>query len=101
MKPELMTREPITITISYAGGEVFNVLREGADFNPDFDASPMARVDFEATMAMNLGQVLRRAREQSHHLPVTLVGGSIPAHEPGAYPTLACCGGDRVIVEAK
>lgn len=27
------------------------------------------------------------------HEPVTLAGGDVPAHEPGAYPRLGCCGG--------
>ena len=36
--------------------------------------------------------------EQEMHPGAILVGGTIPAHVPGAYPTLSCCGGDRELV---
>lgn len=32
------------------------------------------------------------------HDAVVLIGGKIPAHVPGAYPTLMCCGGDIKLV---
>lgn len=34
------------------------------------------------------------------HEPVELTGGSIPAHVPGAYPRLSCCGGSIEVVPA-
>ena len=34
------------------------------------------------------------------HPAVTLTGGSVPAHRPGAYQNLSCCGGETVLVEA-
>jgi hypothetical protein len=34
------------------------------------------------------------------HPAATLTGGSVPAHRPGAYQNLSCCGGETVLVEA-
>lgn len=34
------------------------------------------------------------------HPAVTLVGSLVPAHVPGAYPNLSCCGGIVKLVEA-
>jgi hypothetical protein len=35
------------------------------------------------------------------HEAATLVGGKIPAHNPGAYPTLSCCGGTTLLVRVE
>jgi hypothetical protein len=32
------------------------------------------------------------------HDAAILTGGYAPAHEPGAYPSLSCCGGPVVLV---
>ena len=34
------------------------------------------------------------------HHSATLTGGTIPAHTPGAYPSLSCCGGAVALVPA-
>lgn len=34
------------------------------------------------------------------HPGVVAVGGTFPAHVPGAYPGLSCCGGTKVMVVA-
>jgi len=34
------------------------------------------------------------------HLTAELTGGSVPAHVPGAYPRLSCCGGPVGLVPA-
>lgn len=33
-----------------------------------------------------------------YHPQVTLIGGNVPKHRPGAYPNLSCCGGETKIV---
>lgn len=35
------------------------------------------------------------------HAAATLTGGNIPAHEPGAYPPLSCCGGPVQLVDPR
>jgi hypothetical protein len=34
------------------------------------------------------------------HPPAELTGGRVPAHVPGAYPRLSCCGGPVLLVPA-
>lgn len=34
------------------------------------------------------------------HPRVQLVGGAVPAHVPGSYPRLSCCGGPVALVPA-
>jgi hypothetical protein len=34
------------------------------------------------------------------HEPAELTGGRVPAHVPGAYPRLSCCGGETQLVDA-
>jgi hypothetical protein len=34
------------------------------------------------------------------HQGATLVGGTVPAHVPGGYPRLSCCGGPIQLVPA-
>ena len=43
-----------------------------------------------------------RARHEPEpmHLAAVLTGGSVPAHVPGAYPSLSCCGGPIQLVPA-
>ena len=38
--------------------------------------------------------------DRETHLAAELTGGSIPAHAPGSYPRLSCCGGDVGLVPA-
>jgi hypothetical protein len=35
----------------------------------------------------------------AYHPAATLTGGSVPAHRPGAYQNLSCCGGETKLVE--
>lgn len=35
------------------------------------------------------------------HPPATLTGGTVPAHVPGAYPRLSCCGGPVGLVPVR
>ena len=46
------------------------------------------------------GSPLKVARWLEYHPAVTLTGGSVPDHRPGAYPTLSCCGGETKVVAA-
>lgn len=36
--------------------------------------------------------------EDEMHQAATLTGGKVPAHAPGAYPRLSCCGGPVLLV---
>jgi hypothetical protein len=40
------------------------------------------------------------AANTASHSAVELTGGSIPAHVPGAYPRLSCCGGTIEVVKS-
>lgn len=44
------------------------------------------------------GSASRVAAWTAYHPAATLTGGKVPAHRPGAYPNLSCCGGETVLV---
>lgn len=53
---------------------------------------------FGARLRIVADHIASTADALVEHPPVTLAGGDIPAHEPGAYPRLGCCGGPVVLV---
>jgi hypothetical protein len=52
-------------------------------------AHPMTPVEVERAF---------HTTEYPLHLPAILTGGAVPAHVPGAYPNLSCCGGPVALV---
>ena len=57
--------------------------------------------DAEAREGRTLtGGTADMATQPAMHPEATLVGGQVPAHEPGAYPSLSCCGGPIELVPA-
>lgn len=43
---------------------------------------------------------LRKVEKVLRHPAVVLVGGNVPVHVPGSYPTLRCCGGQITLVQS-
>lgn len=62
MHEDLIRREPITITIAFGGGVVFNTLREGLDFIArEVVNNPVARADFDLMIHENIKRVAKEA----------------------------------------
>ncbi len=58
----------------------------------------LPQVEAAWTEAETWADTITAATAEPEHPGVTLTGGDVPPHRPGAYPTLACCGGRLALV---
>jgi hypothetical protein len=56
-------------------------------------------VDHRETWALDVDVAV--APDSALHAAAILTGGTVPAHVPGAYPNLSCCGGEVQLVAAR
>jgi len=100
----------VTITASAHGGDMpgfLDMLRyeQGRVITWNHDADGRWTVEIEVEDRLyqpdrwsSFG-IYPRAEAANSHPGVRLLGGDVPAHRPGAYPRLSCCGGDKVLTD--